>query len=134
MRYVTLDACDKVQLAMDQLLGVKQSLGQGVAPFRSLRQAYSQITGDSDLSQLGTGGLYRVALAAGDPITVADFPNVLLDAMHKRLLQDWAELGMQGLEQVYEVGPAITDFRSQNRMRDGYFGDLNAVTEAADYS
>jgi hypothetical protein len=133
MRQVTLDVSDKVQLATDQLFGVKQSSGQGVPSFRSLLQAYSQVTGDHNLSQLGSGGLYRVAMAAGDPITVADFPNVLLDAMHKRLLQDWAELGMQGLEQLYEVGPAITDFRTQNRIRGGYFGDLNAVVEGADY-
>ncbi|SRR6266568_704094 len=133
MRYVTLETSDKVQLAMDQMLGVKKSAGQGVPSFRSLKQAYVQITGDSDFRLLGNGGLYRTALAAGDPVGVADFPNVLMDAMHKRLLQDWAELGMQGLEQLYVVGQAITDFRTQNRMRDGYFGDLNDVAENADY-
>ncbi len=130
---VGLDGADKVQLAMCQMLGVKEAFGKGVPAFRGLKDAYVHLSGDHDLSQLGSGGLYRSALAAGDPVGTADFPNILLDAMHKKLLQDWAELGMQGLDALYEVGPAINDFRSQNRVRDGYFGDLNDVGEGADY-
>ncbi len=130
---ISLDDSDKVALATGQLLGVKEAFGKGVPAFKSLKQAYAHITGDSDLSMLSSGGLYRSALAAGDPVGTADFPNILLDAIHKRLLQDWAELGMQGLDQLYEVGPAIVDYRSQNRVRDGYFGDLNDVGEGADY-
>jgi hypothetical protein len=45
---VGLETVDKVQLAMDGLLGVKEALKSGVKAFRGIREAYQFMTGDVD--------------------------------------------------------------------------------------
>ena len=126
---VTLDSADKVQLAMDQLLGVKESAGKGVAPFTSLREAYSFVTGDINCTFGANGGFLRTSEA----IAMADFPNLLKNSMTKLAIQDYREIGMNGLDLIYTVGKPITDFKTQERVRDGYFGDIPVVAEGGLY-
>jgi hypothetical protein len=123
-----LDTLDKVQLAMDGLLGVKEAAKSGVKAFRGIREAYAYCTGDVDCTFQG-GGFMRVTEA----IATTDFPNVLLNSMTKRLIQDYAEVGMGGLERI--IVPAnIADYKSNDRIRMGYLGDLPIVAEAAVYT
>ena len=72
-------------------------------------------------------------MSAEAAIVAADFPNILLNSMTKRLLQDWAELGIDGLKMLYTSVP-ISDFKQQDRVREGYFGELSAVGEDAGYT
>jgi hypothetical protein len=144
---VGLETRDKVQLAMDLMLGVKESGQQAyaammhkpvlggdasVTAFRGIKDAYFVITGDRDLNfgRNGIGGFTRVTEA----VATTDFPNILLDSMLKRLIQDYQEVGMNGLEQVITEGPALADYRTQSRVREGYFGDLPTVAEAGPYT
>ncbi|HWR17126.1 MAG TPA: hypothetical protein VN577_20015 [Terriglobales bacterium] len=127
------ESVEKVQLACDAMLGVKTALADAnVRPFRGLQEAYIIITGDRDFRALGAGnGFYKVSEA----ISTADFPNILLNSMTKKLLQDYAEVGMGGLEQLYVVTPGgIPDFKTQDRVRMGYLGDLPTVAEAGPYT
>lgn len=144
---VVLDPRDKVQLAMDLMLGVKESGQKAYAEvmrktalvadanalaFRGIKHAYMEITGDRKLNfgRDNLGGFRRVSEA----IATTDFPNILLDSMFKRLVQDYQEIGMEGLKQVITDGPALADYRTQSRVRMGFFGDLPTVNEAGLYA
>lgn len=124
-----LDSRDKIQLAMDRMLGVKEAASSGVKPFRGIQEAYKVCTGDTDLSRVRTGGFKLTSEA----IATTDFPNILLDSLEKKLIQDYSEVGMNGLDQVITTGPALKDYRTQNRVREGYLGDLPTVNEGGPY-
>lgn len=129
---VGLETVDKVQLAMDAMLGVKEARKDAnVQAFRGLKDAYTFITGDRDMrfGRDGQGGFTRVSEA----VATADFPNILLNSMTKKLIQDYADLGMNGLDLL--ITPAsLSDYKQQDRVREGYFGDLPVVGEAAPYA
>jgi hypothetical protein len=147
-----LDSRDKVQLACDRMLGVSEA-GQkayvevmaksgvekqvltgesGIAAFRGPKQAYMLITGDRDFSfgRNGQGGFTKVTEA----VATTDFPNILLDSMFKKLIQDYTEVGMNGVEQLITEGPPLTDYRTQSRVREGFMGDLPVVAEGGPYT
>lgn len=129
---VVLDSADKLALAMEAGIGVKESIGKGVPAFRSLREAYTQITGDWDLVKLRAGGGFSGHRLTSEAVVTGDFPNILLNSMTKLLLQDWAELALDGLSNLYTAVP-ISDFKLQDRVREGYFGELASVAEAGTY-
>ncbi len=118
---------DKVQLAMDAMMGVKAALeDKNVRPFRGIKEAYVYITGDTDARV--EAGLYRVRAA----ITTASLPDLLLNSMTKRLIQDYMAIGWNGLDRICKfVG--VSDFKTQHRVRLGYFPDLAAVAEDGAY-
>ena len=79
---VTLDSGDKLMLAMEAAIGVKESQGEGVPAFRGLREAYVAITGDFELKHLGNGGGFTgTRLLASEAVLSGDFPNILLNSM-----------------------------------------------------
>ncbi|HEX7285697.1 MAG TPA: hypothetical protein VF532_05910 [Candidatus Angelobacter sp.] len=141
---VGLETVDKVQLAMDAMMGVKDkgqelfSVQEGkpvlkgkVKPFRGIREAYSICTGDPDCSfgKHGTG-FFKVSEA----IATTDFPNILLNSMTKKLLQDYDEYQIvPNLEKMF-VATTLGDYKTQDRVRLGYVGDLPTVAEAAVYT
>jgi len=121
------ETADKVQLAMDAMMGVKAALeDKNVRPFRGIREAYIYVTGDTDARV--EAGLYRVRAA----ITTASLPDLLLNSMTKRLIQDYEAIGWNGLDRICKfVG--VSDFKTQDRVRLGYFPDLAAVAEDGAY-
>jgi hypothetical protein len=124
------DSRDKVQLAMDAMFGVKAAVAdRNVRPFRGIKEAYITCTGDKDLS-FSEGGFYRVSEA----IAAADFPNILLDSMTKKLIQDYTELAIGDALNVLFTTSTISDYKTQNRVRMGYLGDLSSVAEAGAYT
>jgi hypothetical protein len=147
-----LDSRDKMQLAMDRMLGVtdagqkayvdamakagfqKQLLVGEAAnkAFRGLKEAYILITGDRDFSfgRNGEGGFTKVTEA----VATTDFPNILLDSLFKKLIQDYGEVGLNGLDQLITEGPALSDYRTQSRIREGYMADFPIVAEAGLYT
>jgi hypothetical protein len=128
-----LDTIDKKALAMECAFGVKASMGKGIPGFRGLREAYIACTGDYDLAKLRSGGGFTGHVLASEAVVTGDFPNLLLNSMTKRLLQDYAELAIDGLEMLYQAVP-IGDFLLQDRVRDGYFPELSTVAEAGPYT
>ncbi|MHB1673779.1 MAG: phage major capsid protein [Acidobacteriaceae bacterium] len=130
---VTLDSADKLELAMEAAMGVKESTNKGVPAFRGLREAYTHITGDYNLDRLRGGGCFTGHVLASEAVLTGDFPNILLNSMTKRLLQDWAELALDGLNTLYTKA-SISDYKLQDRVREGYFGELPIVTEGSTYN
>jgi hypothetical protein len=130
---VGLETADKMALAMEAAMGVKESIGKGVPAFRGLREAYTTTTGDFDLSKLSSGGGFTVSRLASEAVATGDFPNLLLNSMTKRLLQDYAELALDGLDMLY-LPQTISDFKVQDRVREGYFGEFSTVAEAGTYT
>ncbi|MGB9105968.1 MAG: hypothetical protein WCC59_14500 [Terriglobales bacterium] len=137
---VGLDTQDKIQLAMDRTLCVREAMQSGIRPFPGIRDAYVFISGDCDLKfgadglldDRGRCGMMRVAAAAATVIT-SDFPNILLNSMTKKLLADYAELGMGGLDQVV-IYTDTRDYKRQDRVRMGYLSDLSTVAEDDPYT
>jgi hypothetical protein len=141
-----LDSGDKVQIAMDKMLGVTESgqklyaerfekpvltMESGVKRFRSIKEAYVFVTGDSDL-QFGAGGTGFLTISEATALTT-DFPNILLNSMTKRLIQDYAEVGMNGLDMIVSFTD-VNDYKSNDRVRLGYLADLATVTEDSGYT
>ncbi len=124
------NSLDKIQLAMDGLMGVKEALkDKSVRPFRGIRDAYQHISGDRDCS-FAQGGFFRVSEA----IATTDFPNILLNSLTKKLIQDYAEFQIvPGLERLYTT-TRLTDYKPQDRVRLGYLSDLPTVAEAGAYT
>lgn len=129
--HVQLDSADKLQLAMEAAIGVKESQGKGVPAFKGLREAYVTVTGDYDLSKLSGGG-FSGHMLASEAVLTGSFPNILLNSMTKRLLQDWAELTIDGMDMLYTKA-SISDYKVQDRVREGYFGELPIVNEGNTY-
>lgn len=120
---------DYLQLRMDGLFGVREALQDGrIRPFRGIRDGYLEVTGDLDFD-FGAGTMYRTREA----ISTADFPNILLNSMTKRLIQDYKELGLGGVEKL--ITPARRDsYKTADSVRLGFLGDLPTVAEAAVYT
>lgn len=95
---------------------------------RSIRQCYIRVTGDQDV----TGRVPRNARLT-EALTIASFPEVLGDAVQRRMLADYRNFGIydvwRDLANIVPVG----DFRPQHRVRFGGYGDLPIVNEAAPY-
>jgi hypothetical protein len=127
-----IDSADKAAIAMERMLGVKGHETSGVKAFRGVREAYCFITGDNDLSGLRNGGdaFFR---RVSEAVSTTDFPNLLLNSMTKRLLQDYAELGMDGLDSLYSKAN-VDNYLLQDRVRDGYFDELPVVAEGQPFT
>jgi hypothetical protein len=128
---------EKLQQSMDATFGVREALTAGAKPFiykgrPSLSQAYAVISGDSELRYLGYGGLFGQVREAADNVSTGDFPAILLNSMTKRLIQDYAEVPMGGVERLFATTQA-NDYKTQHRVRLGYLGDLADVSEGAVY-
>jgi len=130
--HVELDTADKLTLAMEAAIGVKESMGKGVPGFRGLRDAYQQITGDWDMAKLRGAGGFTGHMLTAEAVVTGDFPNILLNSMTKRLLQDWAELSLDGLSNLY-TKQTVGDYKLQDRVREGFFPELSAVSENGTY-
>jgi hypothetical protein len=127
-----LDSADKATIAMERMLGVKGHETSGVLAFRGVREAYSFITGDTDLSKLRANGA-AFFTRVSEAVATTDFPNLLLNSMTKRLMQDYAELGIDGLDMLYSKAN-VDSYKLQDRVRDGYFSELPVVAEGGPYT
>ncbi|MFG1402340.1 phage major capsid protein [Xanthobacter sediminis] len=96
---------------------------------RSIRECYVTIIGDKEV----TGRPAR-ANRFTEALNSTAFPEVLGDAMQRRMLADYRNPGIydvwRDLANIVPVG----DFREQNRVRYGGYGDLPIVAEAGPYA
>lgn len=129
---IVMDSTDKMALAMEAALGVKESMNKGVPAFRGMMEAYKTVTGDWNLDKLRGGSPFIGQALTSEAVLTGDFPNILLNSMTKRLLQDYAELAIDGLDMLYTKA-TISDYKLQDRVREGYFGELPIVGESNTY-
>lgn len=138
---VTEDQRDKFAKAMDGLFEGRAV--DGVAPFLTLRQAYSQISG-TRLEYISPQ-LSRLVLAEAASFVPADyqdglheaidtstFAQLLGDSITRRMLREYSQPSLMTWQSIAERVP-LPDFRTQRRMRMGGYGDLPDVGEGAPY-
>ena len=117
---------EKLQMALDRLFNLPVE-DTGVPAFHGIREAYVAYTGDGEVT-----GSVLPHLRVREDYTTAGFPNALGNTLRRVLLKDYRD-------QDYGIGliaqfSSVPDFRTQERVRVGYFGDLPTVaTESADY-
>jgi hypothetical protein len=142
-----LESTDKLQIGLDKLFGVthenklelnergalhvKQGAaypGNDVPGFRGIREAYIGYTGDVDVT--------------GDPQTMrrvtqlestAAFPLALANTLNRLLVREYGQVDYSWQKIVSQI-TAPMDFKTQERVRTGYFGDLSTVSEDGPYT
>lgn len=105
---------------------------------RSFRECYIEVTGDRDITGNIRGcNLARLREGTGlqlrEAVLSTSWANVLGDAITRRMLKRFTqETDLQTWRKVAKVVP-VSDFRTQERLRVGGYGNLPAVAEAASY-
>ncbi|RLG48623.1 MAG: hypothetical protein DRN90_03315 [Thermoproteota archaeon] len=111
----------------------------GVAPFVSLREAYSVITGKRGLPHEIAREILREAyfIPQGEKlqeaITTTTFANILANAMYKKLLKEYNMPFLQEWKKFVSDIVPLSDMKQQSRVRIGGYGELPTVNEGADY-
>lgn len=106
---------------------------------RSFRECYIEVTGDREVrGDIRSCDLPRLREAAGQSLREAvlssTWANVLGDAITRRMLSLYAgETDLQAWRKVCSVVP-VSDFRTQERVRVGGYGNLPAVAERGLYA
>ena len=117
---------EKMQMALDRLFGLPVE-DTGVPAFHGIREAYVAYTGDGEVA-----GTVSPHLRVREDYTTAGFPNALGNTLRRMLLKDYRDQDF-GIGLIAQFS-SVPDFRTQERVRVGYFGDLPTVaTESADY-
>ncbi|EAT16070.1 hypothetical protein [Desulfuromonas acetoxidans] len=128
------ESSERLQAACDMLFGVTVADDlRDVPAFTSLRAAYTEMTGDTEVrGVLDPTQVQRMQAAYGS----ATFSYVLGNTLYRRLVQDYKERSDFGVSLL--VGGNIRnakDFRTMESVRIGYYGDLPDVNpETADYA
>lgn len=128
------EGIEKLQAASDKLFGVKVDAKYAdIQPMKSLRAAYVELTGDTDVrGYLDPGASQRLQAAYGS----GTFSYVLGNTLYRRLVQDYKENSDYGVSRL--VGPNIrkaVDFRTMESVQIGYYGDLPDVDpESLDFA
>lgn len=126
---------DRLQAAFDLACGVepeKPELRMGIKPI-GLRGLYQELTlgHDPEVTGILSESAQRDMLQ--EAITNATLPRVVANTLHRRLLRDYRAVDY-GERRIITVRPGVSDFKTQEAIRIGYFGDLSTVDpEAADY-
>jgi hypothetical protein len=133
--HVGMEKNDKLQIAMHRLFGVThewkevcergmtrmvqgEAVDSSVPGFRSLQAAYTEFTGDVDV----TGRFSREISAE---FNTAGFPNALGNTLNRLLLQNFAAVDY-GIDAIAPQSSrrAVPNFKTQERIRVGDFDDL----------
>ena len=128
---VVRESGEKLQAAMDGMLNVTVSDSmRDVQPFTSLRAAYTELTGDTDVRGFAEPG--QRLQAAFDSST---FSFVLGNALYRRMINDYRETTDFGLSRIVSNVRNARDFRPLQAIRIQYFGDIPDITpETDDYT
>ncbi len=128
---VVRDQQEKLQAATDKMFGViVDAKYSDITPMKSLRAAYVEITGDTDVRGFIEPGSSQNLQAAYNSST---FSYVLGNTLYRRLVQDYKEISDFGVSRL--VGPNIRnarDFRAMSSVNIGYYGDLPDVDPEVD--
>jgi len=98
---------------------------------RSFREAYIDITGDRHV----TGDLSKCSKTRMvEALNSSSLPEVLGEAIHKKMIENYNAPDQYDLwRQLANVVP-VPDFRNQERVRYGGYGDLPIVAESGNYT
>lgn len=104
----------------------------GVPRFKSFREAYIAITGDKKLTGrlCEAGNLHKFSEA----LSTSSWAEILGDSINRRMLAEYNSPGLSDWRKVVSDITAISDFRTNRRMRMGGYGILPAVAESGTYT
>jgi phage major head subunit gpT-like protein len=118
---------EKLQMALDRFFNLPVE-DSSIPAFHGIREAYVAYTGDGDVT-----GLLPTQMRIREDITSTTFSNALANTLRRLLLKEYREQEY-GVSLIAQYS-SVPDFRTQERVRVGYFGDLPTVaTESADYT
>jgi hypothetical protein len=131
---------ERLQAAMDKLLEVSvDEKFKDIKAFRSLRAAYTRITGDSELRGVPTregeklGRAFMEFMRLPAAYSTSSFSFVLGNSLYRRLLKEYMAVDYRENVLLSFVRNA-PDFRTMEIIQVGYFGDLPTITpETVDY-
>ncbi|MEX2439679.1 MAG: hypothetical protein WD739_07340 [Actinomycetota bacterium] len=157
---VGLEEAQKAKAALDGLfLNEAVELdGEKIRPYRSIRQAYIELTGDGANGHLtgrlpseptgklglteANGGRAKLKLHEWDPdgelvlaeaITTATFDQILADSVTRQMVADYRRRDrVAELEPLVDKVP-LSDVRTQRRVRYGGYGNLPTVAAGDPY-
>lgn len=127
------DRAEKVQSMLD---GFFRGERDG---FRSFREAYVEITGDSGITgQFRACDEVRLREAAGarfrEAVSAATFNDILGDSITRQMLREYNENPLYSDWRFLVDTVPTRDFRTNERTRMGGYGNLPAVAENAAYA
>lgn len=130
---ITLEERDKVLKSLDGFFeGEDLKIGDVKIPrFKSFKEAYTVITGDHNLT-----GQFKEAknLARfSEAMTVSSWAQILGDSITRKMLAEYRVPTLQDWRKVVSDITAISDFRTNRRMRMGGYGTLSTVAEQGTY-
>jgi hypothetical protein len=128
------DQKDKLQEALDNFFfnGIrltdeeKKSESRLNNSFKSIREAYIQFTGDVNI----TGQTKNIRFS--ESIDTSSFTNALGNSITKKMIRDYNLMGLDTWRNFVEIVP-VSDFKSQERVRIGGYGNLPMVLQGNNY-
>jgi hypothetical protein len=130
-----MDEKEKVQEALDNLFftGIRltdderKNASKYNNAFRSIKEAYIQITGDEDIT-----GRAKNAKRISENVDSSSFSNALANSITKKMIRDYNLMGLDTWRNFVDIA-AVSDFRQQERIRIGGYGNLNPVSQGNSY-
>lgn len=137
---VVAEEPEKLQAALDKLFDVQvDDKFKDVAPLKSLRAAYVQMTGDEEVRGIPTregirlGAAYMEMMRLPAAFASTTFTYALGNTLYRRLVQEYKAVDYNEQALISFMRNA-KDFRTMESIRIGYFGDLGDITpETVDY-
>ncbi len=105
----------------------RKALVGNVPPYRSFREAYIDITGDTEIT-----GLKSKAVKLREAITTEQFDQVTANVINKALIQEYRFSGWDTWREFVNIVP-LSDFKTQYRIHIGGYGSLPTVAAGAPY-
>lgn len=94
---------------------------------RGIKELYVMLTGDAEVSgRFQPENIARDLRAAQDTVTSSTFSYVLGNTMHRRMVADYRAFDFL-VSLLISTSKSVTDFRTQEAVNVGYFGDLPTV-------
>jgi len=137
---ITAEQIDKLQLAVDGMFLTSKNrlkpmqLGSdeakslnGITPFRSIKEAYINLTGDEGITGQASSKELRLS------IVTADWANVISTAINKAMVRDYPMMNLDTWRAFADVVP-LNDFKQQQRLRYGGYANLPTVSERGLYT
>jgi hypothetical protein len=120
-------AIKPIKAGSDEYKAIAKVGNGDVAPFRSIKEAYIQATGDVNVT-----GMKKNSKRLLFSLETTDWANILANTLNRQLVKDYSMLNLDTWRPFVDI-TSPKDFRLQTRVRYGGYGNLPGVNEGAPY-
>ena len=132
---IKADEHDKLQTALDNFFFIgerlnddeKKSESQFNNAFKSIKEAYIQMTGDENIT-----GRTSKAGRLSETIDSSTFTYALANSITKKMIRDYNMMNLDTWKSFVDIVP-VNDFKQQERIRIGGYGNLTAISQGSSY-